>query len=187
MKTKVHPTRIIAYLVQYGLVIFFYWFLRVHFFLMLLVIMSVIPFLSIGFVFVLRHFVTVTLVAPEREMQQGEIGYLKLQVANPTWFMSFDANLIFRTDNLFYQDSGNTRISVPIQMHRTYEQMIPIRYSMNGLYRFSFDGIRVRDLLGVVSLGRKVNTVTEVMIYPAEQKAMKKDMSGILNLIESLI
>ncbi|MBR3537476.1 MAG: DUF58 domain-containing protein [Eubacterium sp.] len=179
MKTKVHPTRIIAYLVQYGLVIFFYWFLRVHFFLMLLVIMSVIPFLSIGFVFVLRHFVTVTLVAPEREMQQGEIGYLKLQVANPTWFMSFDANLIFRTDNLFYQDSGNTRISVPIQMHRTYEQMIPIRYSMNGLYRFSFDGFRIRDLIGVVSLAKKTSTTTEVVVYPQEGRGIRGNLSDM--------
>ena len=179
MKTKVHPTRIIAYLIQYALAAFFYWFLRVHFFLIILVIMSVIPVLSIGFAFILRHFVTVTLMAPEREMRLGEIGYLRLQVVNPTWFVSFDTNLIFRTENAFYQDSGNTRISVPVQMHRTYEHMIPIRYSMNGLYRFSFDGFRIRDLIGVVSLAKKTNAMTEVVVYPADDRTMRRDMSDL--------
>ena len=186
MKTRIHPTRIIAYLVQYLLVAAAYWFLRSHFFLMLLIVMSVIPVISIVSVFILRHFLTITLTAPERELNLGEIGYLALKVSNPSWIMSFDANLIFRTENVFFQDSGSTRISIPIRMHNSYEHMIPIRYSMNGLYRFSFDGIRVRDLLGVVSLGRKVNTVTEVMIYPAEQQTMKKDMTDMsLGMTES--
>ena len=186
MKTRIHPTRIIAYLVQYLLVAAAYWFLRSHFFLMLLIVMSVVPVISIVSVFILRHFLTITLTAPERELNLGEIGYLALKVSNPSWIMSFDANLIFRTENVFFQDSGSTRISIPIRMHNSYEHMIPIRYSMNGLYRFSFDGIRVRDLLGVVSLGRKVNTVTEVMIYPAEQQTMKKDMTDMsLGMTES--
>ena len=179
MKTRVHPTRIIAYLVQYALVAFFYWFLRNHFFFMLLIILSIVPFLSIIFALLLRHFVTITLVAPEREMRLGEIGYLSLKLTNPTFFMSFDANLRFRTENVFYQDKGDTRISIPVQMHGTYEKMIPIRYSMNGLYRFSFDGIRIRDLIGVVSFAKKADTVTEVIVYPSEHQAVKADMSDM--------
>ena len=179
MKTRVHPTRIIAYLVQYALVGFFYWFLRSHFFFMLLVILSIVPFLSIGFALILRRFVTVTLVAPERELRLGEIGYLSLKITNPTFFMSFDTNLMFRTENVFYQDTGDTRISVPIRLHGTYEQMIPIRYSMNGMYRFSFDGVSIRDLIGVVSFGKKINSVTEVVVYPAEDQTVNADMSDM--------
>ena len=67
MKTRIHPTRIIAYLVQLALVIFLFWFLRSHFFLMLLAIMAVVPVLSLISVFILRSKVDVTLVAPERE------------------------------------------------------------------------------------------------------------------------
>ena len=58
MKTRIHPTRIIAYLVQYLLVAAAYWFLRSHFFLMLLIVMSVVPVISIVSVFILRHFLT---------------------------------------------------------------------------------------------------------------------------------
>ena len=179
MKTQIHPTRIIAYLVQYALVFFLHWFLRSHFFLMLLVILSVIPFLSIGAVFLLRHFLTVTLESPEREQTLGGIGHLKLMIHNPSWLISFDANLYFRTENVFFEDSGVTRLSVPVQMHGTYEKMIPIRYSMNGLYRFSFDGITIRDFIGVVSLGKKISTVTEVMVYPTAEQAARKDMSDM--------
>ncbi len=179
MKTTVHGTRIVAFLVQYALAAFLYWFLGAHFFLMLIVIMSIVPFISIGLVFLLRHFLTVTLTAPERELKVGEIGYLTLKVSNPMWIMSFDANLTFRTENVFFGDTGNTRISIPVEMHGTYEKMIPIRYSMNGLYRFSFDGIRVRDFLGIVSLGKKVNTVTEVMVYPGRRQDARLEMTDL--------
>ena len=179
MKTKVHVTRIIAYLVQYLLVAFLFWFLRAHFFLMFLVVMSVVPFLSIGAVFLLRRFVEVTLVAPEREQNKDEIGFLHLKVKNPLWIFSFDANLILWTQNCFYGDTGKTRISVPIQMHATYEKMIPVRYSMNGMYRYRLDGFAMRDLLGIVSLAKKVTTETEVVIYPAGEGTRTGDMSDL--------
>ena len=179
MKTKVHITRIIAYLIQYALVAFLFWFLRSHFFLMFLVIMSVVPVLSLGAVFLLRRFVEVSLVAPEREQNRDDLGYLKLTVKNPLWLFSLDANLILRSENCFYEDSGSTRISVPIQMHSTYEQMIPIRYSMNGMYRYTLDGFAMRDLLGVVSLAKKVHTETEVVIYPAGEGTKAGDMTDL--------
>ena len=166
MKTRIHPTRIIAYLVQLALVGFLYWFLRSHFFLMLLAIMVVVPVLSLVAVFILRHVVEVTLVAPERRQAKDEAGYLKLLIRNPSWLMSFDANMMLRTENTFYGDSAAVRISVPIQMHSTYEKMLPLRYSMNGMYRYTLDGFSMRDLLGVVSLCKKVKTVTEVTVYP---------------------
>ena len=179
MKTRIHITRIIAYLVQYALVLFLFWFLRAHFFLMLLVIMSVVPFLSLGAVFLLRRFVQVSLIAPEREQNRDELGYLRLTVKNPLWLFSFDANLILRSENCFYGDTGTTRISVPIQMHATYEKMIPIRYSMNGMYRYRMDGFAMRDLLGVVSLAKKVKTETEVVIYPAGEGTQTGDMTDL--------
>ena len=173
MKTRIHPTRIIAYLVQYALVAFFYWFLRSHFFLMLLAILSAVPVISLVSVFILRHFVEVELVAPERQQAKDEPGYLRLLIKNPTWILSFDANLMLRTENVFYQDSAVTRISVPVQMHSTYEKMLPLRYSMNGMYKYTLDGFAMRDLLGVVSLAKKVKTVTEVTIFPAsDNRAM---------------
>lgn len=179
MKTRIHVSRIIAYLVQYALVTFLFWFLRSHFFLMLFIILSVVPFLSIGAVFILRHFVEVTLMAPEREQYRDEMGYLRLRVVNPSWLFSLDANLILRTENCFFQDSGTTRISVPIQMHTTYEQMIPIRYSMNGMYRYQMDGFTMRDLLGIISLSKKSQTTTEVVIYPRGADTKKGNLSDM--------
>ncbi len=179
MKTRIHPTRIIAYLVQLALVIFLFWFLRSHFFLMLLAIMAVVPVLSLISVFILRSKVDVTLVAPEREQSKDEPGYLRLLVKNPTWLMSFDANMMLQTENTFYENKSSVRISVPIQMHSTYEKMLPLRYSMNGLYRYTLDGFAMRDLLGVVSLSKKVQTVTEVTVYPASEGGVAGNLTDM--------
>ena len=142
MKTRIHTTRIIAYLVQYALVTFLFWFLRSHFFLMLFIILSVVPFLSIGAVFILRRFVEVTLMAPEREQYRDEPGYLRLRVVNRSWLFSFDANLILRTENCFFQDSGTT-------------------------------------LLVIVSLSKKSQTTTEVVIYPHGDVTKKGNLSDM--------
>ncbi len=179
MKTRIHVTRIIAYLVQLALVVFLYWFLRSHFFLMLLAIMAVVPVISLVSVFILRRMVDVTLIAPERQQGRDEAGYLRMLIKNRSWIMSFDANMMLHTENVFYGDSATVRLSVPIQMHSTYEKMIPLRYTMNGMYRYTLDGFTMRDLLGVVSLCKKVTTVTEVTVFPAEEGARVGSLSDM--------
>ncbi len=146
---------------------------------MLLAIMSVVPILSIASVILLRRKLKVTLDVPEREQTRDDMGFLRLKIENPLWIFSYDANLKLITENSFYDDVGESIISVPIQMHSKYEKMFPLRYSMNGLYRFQLDGITVRDLLGVVSLSRKVTSVTEVHVYPSLEGTKVGDLSDM--------
>ena len=179
MKTRVHASRIIAYLVQYGLVVFMYWFLRAHFFLMFLAIMSIVPFLSILSVFILRRKLEVSLVAPEREQSRDDLGFLHLRIKNPTWIVSLDANILLRTESCFYEDVADTKLSVPIQMHSTYEQMIPLRYTRNGMYRYQMAGFTVRDFLGLVSLAKDVDSSTEVVVLPPTEGRAVGDLSDM--------
>ncbi len=166
-------------MVQYALVVFLYWFLRSHFFLMFLAIMSIVPFLSILSVFILRRKLEVTLEAPEREQSREDLGFLRMVIKNPTWILSYDANIRLQTESCFYGDTGDVRISVPIRMHSTYEKMIPLRYSMNGMYRYRLDGINMRDFLGFFSLSKKVRSETEVVVLPPMEGQKVGDLSDM--------
>ena len=70
LKTRVHPTRVIAYLVQLGIIIFLFDFLRNHFMMLAFSIVVAAPVLDIiALVFIYRG-ISVKLTAPERDVSR---------------------------------------------------------------------------------------------------------------------
>ena len=65
LKTAIHPTRIIAYLVQLGIAIAFYYFLRNHFMMLVLYLIGAALFLDVLGLFFLYRGIDVELSAPE--------------------------------------------------------------------------------------------------------------------------
>ncbi|MBO7623227.1 MAG: DUF58 domain-containing protein, partial [Bacteroidales bacterium] len=65
-----------------------------------------------------------------------------------------------------YRDENSTILSLPCAARTDYEKQLPVRYSMNGSYKYSISEITIRDFLGFVSFRNKVNTVAEVNVYP---------------------
>ena len=179
LRTSVHPTRIIAYLVQLCIAYYTYDFLRNHFMMLVLSILVVAPiFDAITFIILYRG-VDLKIEAPERNVTRFSIGYLKLSLINKSFMISYDVNVKLSTESTFYGDSSAAILSVPCSARNTYEQQIPIKYSMNGNYKFSVDAITIRDLLGFVSLKKKVDTVAEVSVFPERSLSTDADLTDM--------
>ena len=179
LKTRVHPTRVIAYLVQLGIIIFLFDFLRNHFMMLAFSIVVAAPVLDIiALVFIYRG-ISVKLTAPERDVSRFKMGYLKLILSNKSFMVSYDVCVRLSAENTFYNDENSTIISLPAAARTDYEQQIPVNYSMNGSYRFSIPEITVRDFLGFVSLKKKVDSVAEVNVYPDGYTVVGFDMTDM--------
>lgn len=179
LRTTIHPTRIVAYLVQLAIVIATYDFLRNHFMLLVLYIVAAAPVLDIiAFIFLYRG-VELRLEIPERSASRGEVGYVDLIMTNGSIFVSYDINVNFEVESSFYGDRNETIISLPCHARGEYKRQLPIKYSMNGIYSFSVSKITIRDMLGFISLRKNMNTQAETVIYPERDLAAAFDMTDM--------
>ena len=179
LRTVVHPTRIVAYLVQLTIAIYAYDFLRNHFLMLVLSLLISAPILDIIALVVLYRGVDIKLTAPERDVSRFSVGYLKLELINRSLMVSYDLNVKLDAESTFYGDKSGTILSLPCSAKGTYEKQIPIKYSMNGIVRYSISTFTVRDLLGFVSVKKAADAVAEVNVYPERDLAAKFDMTDM--------
>ncbi len=179
LKTVVHPTRIIAYLVQLAITIVAYDFLRNHFMMLALYIVAAAPVADIILFIFLYKGLEVEFVAPERNVTRFSVGYMNLKVKNSSYAISFDLNAKLDVESPFYGDKNGMIFSLPCRAHEEYEHRIPVRYSMNGIYRYVIESITVRDMLGFVSLKKEMNSSAEVNVFPEKSLRADFDMSDM--------
>jgi len=163
-----------------------YRFLNEHFMLIVLILVTIIPVLSIIALIVMWHSVSVSLSAPEPAVTRTEVGYLDLKLTNRSIFVSYDVCVRLMTENTFYGSVGGSILSLPLHAMDAYEKQLPVRYTMNGSYSYSIDAITVRDLLGFISLKKTVDARTEVNVYPESTGSADMNMSDMsLGMTES--
>lgn len=179
MKTRIHITRIIAYLVQLAIVILCYNFMKSHFLLILLVIVAGAPVLSLAGVFVLKRGIDLTIRAPEETMEKGGMGYLIIKLVNKTIIPSLDAEVLLESENSFYGDKASTVLSIPVRSLGDFEKYIPVKYTMNGRYSYNVSTIRFRDVLGIISLRKKLDKKCEIAVLPSSDNRRQFNTSDM--------
>lgn len=169
LRTQVHITRITALLLQVGLTLLLFDFLRNYFFLVLTVVEGGILLLSLLSAFGLSRRLELKLMAPAGEIQKDEEGYVRLVLQNPTIFASMEVVAELKTENTFYRNKGKTNIFLPC--HRgEVQQDLPVRFTNLGNYHFDVDIVTVKDFLGIVNFRKKMGTSCEITVFPAREK-----------------
>lgn len=177
--TRIHIYMILAYVVQLVIAIYMYDFLRNFFMMIILSIVIAAPFFDmLVFIFAYRS-IKVNLSAPENHIERNSIGYLLLKVINNSFAVSLEVNVKLDVENTFYAEDSGAVFSLPGSARTTFEKYIPISYSMNGIYKYTISTITVKDLLGFISLKKKVNTSAEVTVYPDGVTEKELDMSDM--------
>ncbi len=179
LKTTVHIILIFNYLVLLGLSSGMYYFLRNHFFMLCLSILVAAPVLDLIALFFLCRGADVRITAPEREISRNSIGFIRLELINKSIMASFDMCIKLDVENSFYKDKSGTVLSLPLRAKSDYVKNLPVKYSMNGIYKYSINTITVRDLLGFVSLKKKTDTVAEVYVLPENDASNEVDMTDM--------
>ncbi len=179
IRTQIHPWNIISYLIQLAIVIVVYDFLRNHFMMLVLYLVAAAPVLDIVGLIFLHRALKIELTAPERDVSRFSVGYLNLKLVNPSILVSFDVNVKLDVESAFYGDESGAIISLPCSARSEYEKQIPIKYSMNGIYKYAIKAFTVRDLLGFVSLKKKADALAEVSVFPEKDLATGFDMSDM--------
>ncbi len=168
MKTRIHIGRIIVYIILFIVAVSMYRFLQSHYTLIMLIIMTAAPVLSIGMCFLLRRSVSIDLKTASGVSKREDISYVTVTVINPTFFISMDAGIHLIIENTFYENRSDTMLSLPVRVHGNYSAMLPMKLSMNGNVKYIVDYIRVRDILGFIDMPKMVSFVTEQNVIPED-------------------
>ena len=190
MRSRIHITRIITYIIQLVIAIVCYDYFRSHLFLMLLVLIIGAPFLSIVGVFVLKWGIDLELTAPQSQVRRLDTGFLHLVLGNRTIVPSLECEVRLKSSNTFYGSESVTMIELPVRAMGNFEEYIPVEYTMNGMYIFEIEDIRFRDLLGLISLRKKINAKAEVTVLPETERSTEfntSDMSSGMTESEETI
>ncbi|MBO4592394.1 MAG: DUF58 domain-containing protein [Eubacterium sp.] len=179
LKTVIHPMGFINYGIQLAIALYMYDFLR-NFFMMLVVSIIIASpiFDLIGLFFAYRG-INVRIKAPEKNVTRNSIGYLKLILENKSIVVSYDTCVKLDTENTFYMDKSGAVLSLPASARKNYEHHIPLKYSMNGIYKFAVENITIRDLMGFISIRKKQDSSAEVNVYPESVSNIELDMQDI--------
>lgn len=159
--------RLIIYSVLLAINGIMFYFLHSHFYYMLLVVMVVAPVISLAGGVILRHFVSVSIVAKsEGSGRQGEEAYFEIEVKNPSFLISLDARLYMTVENVFFGTKGTQTIAIPIRAKSGYKFDLPLVSSYSGLLQVDISEIQIFDLMGFFGFKKKVEKSAQMVILP---------------------
>lgn len=161
--------RIIAYVCLLLVNVCLYIFFHSHFYFLVLVLMLSAPVVSFLAAWLLRRYMKVDICHTQDSYgRQGETAYFKIQIHNPTWFVSLDTKLLLTVENTLLQTKGTQYFSVPVYARNGYELSIPIAAEYPGMIRIGVSDIYVKDLMGFFRFQKKVDAETELSILPKQ-------------------
>lgn len=179
LKTVIHPMGIINYVIQFVIAYYMYDFLRNFFMMIIMSIVIAAPIFDLIGLFFAYKGINARIVAPEKNISRNSIGYLKVILENKSIVVSYDTCLKMDTENVFYGDSSSAILSLPAAARKKFEHHIPLKYSMNGIYKFTIENITIRDLMGFVSIRKKQECSAEVNVFPESVVNIALDMADI--------
>lgn len=146
-----------------------FYFLHSHFFFIVLIIMTVFPFISLILAWILKRRIAVQIECRgERYGRQNEELYFVIRVLNPTWLVSLDAKLCLAVGNPFFQTEGQQVISIPIRARKGYTLELPIVSDYPGIVQIQVKSIKVKDLMGFHFFKLSLDESAESVVMPQQ-------------------
>lgn len=176
---KFNMRNLIVYLLIYATTLTIYIFVCSYAFLILLVFMTIVPFISYIMERLLLKKLVFKLSISDRYVHRGDTLHVGLLLNNPTYFNAVDVKVDMEVGNVFYKTSAPIRASVPAAFKTVNKAVIPFVAKLNGIVSIKVNKIEVRDLMGMISYVYDVNMTSEVKVYPENVYTDDLDKTGL--------
>lgn len=178
---QVHPIRFLVYLILYVLNFIMYRFLYSYFNLIIWLVMTIFPIISLSFLWILKKNLVIDIFAQEEEGTVEEKRKLCLKIENPKIAMALDAKITLDIENLFYLSKGTTELSVPVLLKKNRIIYLPFRFDLCGKIRCSIKKIEIWDILGIFSASYDGKGKTTILVLPKttfSDRSWKSELSA---------
>lgn len=188
--------RIVGYLILYSICTTLYIFLHSQFYLIVLIIMTLGPIISLVMARILSKNISIEIIPNSISSKnrdgnnmwgkQHEEVYFCVKINNPTWCISLDAKLHLEISNSFFGYGALQIVSVPIRARQGYEFMLPLNSSLPGMVVVKATRVDLKDLTGFVFMKKAVDTQAEIAVMPAAMSDISYSKSDLdVGMLES--
>lgn len=176
---KLNMRNLIVYLLIYAITWAVYIFVCSYAFLVLLVFMTIVPFISLCMEHCLLKRLVFKLSISDIYVHRGDTVHVGLLLDNPSYFNAVDVNVDLEVGNIFYKTGAPIRASVPVAFMTVNKAVVPFIAKLNGIISVKVNKIEVRDLMGIVSYIYDVNMTSEVKVLPENVYTDDLDKTGL--------
>lgn len=158
------------YRITYGILIlvFLIWtiFYRQPFLAILLLLIIILPIISLMLAYFSFRRLEFKISPLVSTVSLPDKPVVILSSINPTLFPFLNCELTFSYQNLFYPNTSEHVVALPIEARRTQTFKFPFSVSQPGLFQFSLQSVRLTDYLHLYTFFRDLGKEVQITILP---------------------
>lgn len=160
------------YRISYTLMILFFLFgtifYRQSFLAILLLLLILLPAISITLTRHAFQHIDFFLSSPVATVSMPEKPVVMLTAKNPTFFPFLNCELSFRFQNMYFPNSQENIIALPLETRKTQTLQFPFSVSQPGMFLFSLEAVQLTDFLHVYTFHKSLHKDLQIPVLPEE-------------------
>ncbi|MDE6750960.1 MAG: DUF58 domain-containing protein [Lachnospiraceae bacterium] len=166
IRFRLRPIRIISYLISIGLDIFLYYVLHSYFLLLIAIVMSTLPLISIVGAFYTCKNLEAELGIGKSTLEYGEEVLMEIRLKNHAWFPALHSNIKVFLSNTFLENTVERVMEMPVKAHGDSTLGLSFRFINLGCYTIEADTFFLQDLMGLIIVKKPINISGEIYVLP---------------------
>lgn len=174
-----HMGRIVFFILLYGASLFFYFFLYGYLSLLILILLTALPVISLVSVWFLARFCEVRLTVSGTDIIRGEPFLTGILIKNPTVFTTFHVGVKLQAENTFYRTGTEVFVSMPMVPRGESRSELSFVPDRNGIVKIKVAEIQILDFCGLISVVLPFSFEQSVNVLPEKEELEEAQKAGI--------
>ena len=166
MGFRLRPVWIINYLISIGIDIFLYYVLHSYFLLLIAIVMSTLPLISIVAAFYTCKNLETELGIGKNTLEYGEEVLIEIRLKNHTWFPALQSHIKVFLSNTFLENTVEQVLEMPVKPHVESSLRLSLRFMNLGCYTIEADTFSLQDIMGFIIVKKPMNISGEIYVIP---------------------
>ncbi|MCM1049417.1 MAG: DUF58 domain-containing protein [Clostridiales bacterium] len=166
MSFRLRPIMIIGYLISISLNIFLYYVLHSYFLLLIAIVMSTTPFISIAGAFYIYKNLKAELGIGKSTLNYGEEVLMEIRLKNRAWFPALQSSMKLSLSNTFLENTAQRVIEMPIKAHGESTLKLSFRFINLGRFTIEADTLSLQDIMGLIIIRKPIDISGELYVLP---------------------
>ncbi|MCM1263759.1 MAG: DUF58 domain-containing protein [Butyrivibrio sp.] len=166
MSFRLRPIMIIGYLISVSLDIFLYYVFHSYFLLLITVVMSIMPFISIAGAFYTYRSIDAELGIGKTTLEYGEESLLEIRLKNRAWFPALQSSMQLSLSNTFLENTTQRIVEMPIKARGESSLKLSLRFLNLGRFTITSDIFSLQDIMGLIIIKKPIDISGELYVVP---------------------
>lgn len=188
-RVRISLLHLLAFLLVYIIYILLFLAFRSYFFLIMVVLFTVLVPLSFCVAWRLTDFVTGMIVSQNETVRQGEETEVVFSIENRSWLCALRGTWLLTIGNSFYQTFDSQKLLLSVPPHGKKSCQMTVTLTNLGRIVFACNDFFITDFLGIFAIHKECIIENRLFVLPQPDDSSQEEIpdvcSGVAELSES--